>query len=334
MLMEYILFLAKIATFVIAIFILLAGIIAIASKGKKEKARLEVKNLNEKFQAMEKRLRETISTKSDFKTFIKAQKKANKKAEKSEEKNLRHRIFVLNFIGDIKASGVKNLREEVTAILTVATPKDEVVLRLESPGGLVHSYGLAASELERIRKNQITLTVIVDKVAASGGYMMACVGSKILSAPFAVLGSIGVLAQLPNFHEWLEKHHISFEQITAGQYKRTLSLFGKNTSEGRHKFQEEVDEAHELFKVFVRKNRPVLNINEVATGEHWYGTKAMALRLVDGISTSDDYLLNASHHADIYEIAYTFKKTMGDKLSHVMGKGVDGLAKLVSPPAC
>ena len=183
------------------------------------------------------------------------------------------RVFVLNFDGDWKASAVNLFREEITAILCVAKPQDEVVVRLESSGGVVHGYGLAASELQRIKDHHIPLTIAVDKVAASGGYMMACVADKILAAPFAIIGSIGVLAQLPNFHRFLKKHDVDFEQITAGQYKRTLSLFGENTSDGRKKFQTEINEAHQLFKQFITEHRPQIDIDKLATGEYWFGQK-------------------------------------------------------------
>lgn len=310
MIEAYFLFLAKIMTFVLATLLLLAGIFSIAGKQKKEKAQLEIKKLNSFYTNLEKTLREVICDKHEFKNHLKQLKKAEKQIKKISKK----RMFVLNFYGDVKASAVKNLREEITALLTIATPEDEIVLKLESHGGMVHAYGLAASELERIRRHQIPLTIIVDKIAASGGYMMAVVANKILAAPFAVIGSIGVIAQLPNFNQWLQKHHIDFEQITAGQYKRTLSLFGKNTQEGRYKFQTEVNETHELFKTFVRKNRPVLNVEQIATGEHWFGAQAIELRLVDELMTSDDYLLNASKNADIYSVNYNVKPSLMDKI--------------------
>ncbi len=327
MLSEYLLFAAQTFTWIIAILILFAGIMAIASRGKSgEKDKIEVKKLNETYERMQDTMRAEVLDKSALKKLLKAEKKAKKNNQKTdEEAPARKRLFVLNFVGDVRASAVTALREEITAILTIATPQDEVVLRLESPGGMVHAYGLAASQLQRIRAKDISLIVIVDKVAASGGYMMAAVAHKILAAPFAVVGSIGVIAQIPNFHNILKKNNIEFEQITAGQYKRTLTLFGKNTSEGREKFQEEVDETHLLFKSFVSKNRPQLNIEKVATGEHWYGTQAIAFNLIDGIMTSDDYLLSASSEADIYEVCYSTKKTFMSKLTNSAQKGYEQL---------
>lgn len=332
MLAAYLLFLAKTITFIVAILLIIAGIITLVSKGKQHpKERLDIKKLNEKYEAMAKLLREKICTKKQLKQYGKEEKQQRKQNEKLKPPAHRKRIFVLNFQGDIRASAVKTLREEITALLTTATREDEVVLRLESPGGMVYAYGLAASELLRIRHKEIPLTVIVDKVAASGGYMMACVANRILAAPFAIVGSIGVIAQLPNFHRLLKKKDIDFEQIMAGQYKRTLSLFGENTRQGREKFQEEIDETHTLFKAFIRENRPMLNIEKVATGEHWYGKQAISLQLIDDICTSDDYLQFASNHADIYELCYVTRRSLMEKLNASAQKGYENLLKAVSP---
>ena len=216
-----------------------------------------------------------------------------------------------------------SLREEITTILTVAKPEDEVLACIESPGGMVHNYGLAASQLARLRGKEIPLTVAVDKVAASGGYMMACVANKIIAAPFAVIGSIGVVAQLPNFNRLLKKHDIDYEQITAGEYKRTLTMFGENDDKARAKFKEEIDETHQLFKDFVKSNRAVLNIDEVATGEHWYGAQAIEKKLVDELQTSDDYLLENSHEKDIYQVQYVGKTTMSEKLARAFGSSIE-----------
>jgi serine protease SohB len=327
MLPQYLLFAAKTITLVIAILVVIAGIVAIASKGKERtKEKITVKKLNKTYEDMQEAVREQVLDKLALKKLTKAEKKSKKQQQKSQAAAPpRKRIFVINFTGDIRATAVKALREEVTAILTIAVPTDEVVIRLESPGGMVHAYGLAASQLQRIRKQQIPLTAIVDKVAASGGYLMAAVANKILAAPFAVLGSIGVIAQLPNFHRLLKKNDIEFEQIMAGQYKRTLTVFGENTSQGRQKFQQEVDETHGLFKAFVGENRPQLNIEAVATGEHWYGAQAIAFKLIDEIMTSDDYLLSASQHADVYEISYSMKKSLIDKFCTSAQKGYEQL---------
>ncbi len=224
-------------------------------------------------------------------------------------------MFVVNFQGDIKASALEGLREEVTAILSVIKPTDEVVACIESPGGMVHAYGLAAAQLQRIRDKNIPLTVIVDKVAASGGYLMACIANKILAAPFAIIGSIGVVIQMPNFHRLLKEKNIDFEQLTAGNFKRTLTLFGVNTPEGREKLQEEIEEVHHHFKHVIKEHRPELDIDRVATGEHWLGSQALELKLIDGLTTSDSYLFEKSNHANVYEICFQQKKSLLTRLT-------------------
>ncbi|MCH7695932.1 MAG: protease SohB [Proteobacteria bacterium] len=243
-----------------------------------------------------------------------AQGKAQARAKKESEPDERHNIYVLNFNGDIRASEVASLREEITALLTVADKNDEVIVLLESGGGTVHGYGLAASQLRRIKDKSIKLTISVDKVAASGGYMMACVADHIIASPFAIIGSIGVLAQIPNFNRFLKKHNIDFEQISAGKYKRTLSLFGENTDEDREKLRQELEDTHQLFKEFVSENRTKIDIEKIATGEHWHGKNALKLGLIDELMTSDDFLSEASNSADIYEISYYRKRPFIEKI--------------------
>lgn len=304
---EYGMFLAKAATLVVAALMLVGGIVVlIARSGSHPEAhgRLDIRHLNEKYDSMTLALKSATLPKKALKQF----QKERKAREKQHEKIERHRIFVLNFHGDIRAAAVASLREEVTAVLTAAQPEDEVIVRLESAGGLVHGYGLAAAQLLRIRDRQIRLTVAVDKVAASGGYMMACVADRIIAAPFAILGSIGVIAQLPNFNRLLKKHEVDFEQFMAGEHKRTVTLFGENTDKGRQKFQEEIEDVHALFKDFVKTHRPQVDLERVATGEHWFGARALESRLVDELRTSDAVLLDASTSADLYEVIYTGKK--------------------------
>ncbi len=311
-LIDYGMFLAKLGTIVI-IFGILFMLFMHARSAIDE--HLVVKNLNRKYEHMQLVLKSAMLPKKLFKKAVKDIKdKLRKEGKKSADDTRRHRIFVINFKGDIRASEVVSLREEITAILSVADKSDEVLARIESGGGTVHGYGLAASQLKRIRDKEISLTVAVDKVAASGGYMMACVANRIIAAPFAIIGSIGVLAQIPNFHRLLKKHDIDFEQISAGKYKRTLTLFGENTEEDRAKLQQDIEEIHELFKQFVKENRNIVDVDKIATGEHWYGKKAIELNLVDELLTSDDYLCNAVNNADIFEIKYVRKKPFLEKI--------------------
>lgn len=317
---HYASFLLNTATIVIAIMIILITLFSLASKGKTgSKKKLQVEKLNQRYQKYKSSLEEKILSKKALKQAEKDEKKNQKQNHKTNNK----RLFVLDFKGDIRANQVEHLREEITALLTVATPEDEVLVCLESGGGVVHGYGLAASQLQRIRERNIPLTVAVDKVAASGGYMMACVADKIIAAPFAIIGSIGVLLQLPNFNKWLEKHDVDYEQLTAGDYKRTLTMFGKNTEKGREKMQEELEETHVLFKDFILKNRPSVNIDEVATGEHWYASKAIEYHLIDELQTSDDYLLKASSNMDVYRLKQETKKSLLQKMSKSASLAID-----------
>jgi serine protease SohB len=312
---NYGLFLAKTLTFVIAILVIFGVIAAITSKMKdKEHAKLVVTPLNEKYEDLANILKQTIGNKFTLKKEKKA-KKAAKKNKKIALDKKNPRIFVLNFQGDLRASTAQNLAEEVSAILLTAEPEDHVLLRLESPGGMVNAYGLAASQLQRLRNAKIKIVTAIDKVAASGGYMMACVADKIIAAPFSIVGSIGVIAQIPNFNRLLKKSNIDFEQITAGQYKRTLTLFGKNTDEDREKMQDEVNEIHELFKTFIKEHRSQVDIEQIATGEHWLATKALELKLVDDLKTSDDYLIEHMKDHDLYEVQYRIKKPLTKRLT-------------------
>lgn len=313
---DYILFFAKTLTTVIAILLLVAGMCAIVSKAKRQrKGQLIIEKVNKHYDEMREQLNTEILSKRSLKTWHKEQEKIKRATDKKLQDQSRPRLYVIRFNGDIKASAVSALREEITAILTVAKPADEVVINLESTGGMVHAYGLAASQLQRLRDKGIPMTVIIDKVAASGGYLMACVANKILAAPFAIIGSIGVVAQLPNFHRLLKKNDIDFEQITAGQFKRTLTVFGENTEQGRKKFQEDVETIHQLFKNYILQYRPDIEIERVATGEYWPGVRALELNLIDAISTTDDYLLDASRINDIYEIQYRTRKSLSEKLA-------------------
>ena len=318
---DYTGFLLKVVTVVVAVLVILASAATLRNKGRRQTGQLQVRKLNEFFDDLQLRVEQTVLDKAQ----LKASRKARSKADKLARKSGRHkpRVFVIDFDGDIKASQVDNLRHEVTAVLAIATPADEVVIRLESSGGMVHGYGLAASQLARVRQAGIPLTVCVDKVAASGGYMMACIGNRILSAPFAILGSIGVVAQLPNMHRLLKKHNIDFEVLTAGEYKRTLTVFGENTDKGREKFQQDLELTHELFKEFVARFRPQLAIAEVATGEVWLGQAALGRQLVDELMTSDEYLAGKARDAELFHLHYAQRKTLPERMGMAAGLAAD-----------
>lgn len=342
-LLDYGLFLAKIATVVVALVVLL---VLVKSSGKSgaSKGELSVINLTEQHKETVAQLESHLHDSAFLKARDKAEKKSDKEKNKARDKAVKEaakagtleskrepHLFVLDFNGSIDAKEVASLREEVTAVLAVAKEGDEVLLRLESGGGMVHGYGLASSQLDRLKAAGLPLTIAVDKVAASGGYMMACIADKIVSAPFAIVGSIGVVAQLPNFNKLLKKHDIEFEQLTAGEYKRTLTMFGENSDKAREKFKQELEETHGLFKDFIREHRPELDLDSVATGEHWFGTQAKDLGLVDAISTSDDLVVAACRDKTVLQIRYVQKKKLAKKLAGAAAEATDSvLMKLIS----
>ncbi len=352
---NYGLFLLKVITIVIAVLAAVGGIVAIlgVANGVKpsSKGQIKIKPVHEDYQETAKQMKEHVLSNDEWKILQKEEKKQEKEKQKQIKKDKKKKLnnealqkkrnFVLNFDGDVNASTVENLRREVSAVLSIATNQDEIIVRLESPGGVVHGYGLAASQLKRIREKDIPLTICVDKVAASGGYMMACIANQIIAAPFAIIGSIGVVAQVPNFHRLLKKNDVDFELFTAGDYKRTVTMFGENTDKGKQKFKEELEETHLLFKQFVTENRPVVDIEQVATGEHWFATQAKAFNLVDSIQTSDAYLeskmnVDSERSELIYEVCYEEKqplmKRLGVGISDAFYSAIHRLIKQDSQP--
>lgn len=329
--LSYGLFLAKVLTFFILAVIALSLLLMVSGRGRREKGGIQITHINEQLEdskdAMYAAVLEPAHFKTSFKNKKKQQKledKANKKAAKIAAKSRgegttivdekhRKRIFLIDFKGDVRATQVKALRREITAVVGIADTYDQVLVKIESGGGTVHGYGLAAAQLERIRNRNIELIVSVDKVAASGGYLMACVANKIIAAPFALIGSIGVMAQIPNVHRLLKKYDIDVELLTAGEYKRTLTVLGENTDKGREKFLSDIQIIHDQFKNFISKFRPQTNISQVATGEVWSGELALELQLIDEVVTSDQFIVESCEHADVYSVKYETKKTLPEK---------------------
>lgn len=313
-LFSYGLFIAKIITGLIALVFAVA--IIGGSRKKEDGPNLKVTNLNDKYNELKTAVQHSLMNKKEYKALLKSEAKDSKKEKKSvkTKTKTKPKLFVLDFEGDIHASGVETMRDEITALLSVAEPQDEVLMRLENAGGAVHEHGFASSQLQRISDAKLNFTMSVDRVAASGGYMMACVADKIVAAPFAILGSIGVVAQLPNFHRLLDRVGVDWEQHTAGEYKRTITMFGENGEKEREKLKLELQETHVLFRDFVAEHRPKLDVDKVATGEHWYGKQALDLNLVDELITSDEYIVNALDQFDIYEISIEVKQGLQDKL--------------------
>lgn len=340
-LFEYGMFLAKTLTIVLAILAVITMMVAAGQRRRHmPRGNITVTHLNRELDSLKDSLQRVVLDKFAFKKYAKAEKQREKEeskqqklsaeqsstkvAEESEDDaDARRRVFVLDFDGDMEASGLECLRQEITAVLTMAEPRDEVMLRLESPGGLVHAYGLASSQLLRFKQKDIPLTICVDKVAASGGYMMACVADRLIAAPFAILGSIGVLVQMPNIHRLLKKNDVDFEMITAGEYKRTLTPFTEVTEKGREKLKQDVEQMHVLFKQWVKQYRPVVDIDQIATGETWVGLQAQERQMVDMISTSDDYIIQACEHADVYEVSYEIRIPLGEKIGGALQKTID-----------
>ena len=328
LLLQYLLFLAKTITLSMAILIVVIVILVFSAKQKSmlktKSGKLVIENLSDKIKEQLDEVKSTIYDKKQLKLLLKQEAKAskNKKSKKSEKLNLesaKPRLFIIEFDGDIKASAVKDLQHALNAVLPIINKKqDEILIKLDSGGGMVHAYGLAASQLDRVKQHGVKLIVTVDKIAASGGYMMACVADTIVAAPFAIIGSIGVIGQLPNFHKLLEKHNIEFEQHTAGEFKRTLTMFGKNDKKARDKFQDELELTHDLFKKYIANRRQDLDIENVATGEHWYGQIALEKKLVDKISTSDDIILDYYKTHELYELKYEHKKSFAEKMASGM----------------
>lgn len=329
----YGIFILEILTILLVIAAIVAMIILAKQRNATHHGELVVTDLSEEFKETVKHLRDFQLSEEELKQAEKAEKKAKKQEAKALKAKLKNGeketpkpcVYVLDFKGDISASETTALREEISAIINVAKADDEVLLRLESPGGVVHGYGLAASQLARLKQKGIKLTVAVDKVAASGGYMMACVADKIVSAPFAIIGSIGVVAQIPNIHRLLKKHDVDVDVMTAGEFKRTVTVLGENTEKGKQKFQAELEETHRLFKQFVAQNRPHLDVDKVATGEHWFGQQALELQLVDELATSDDIILKKMKDKSVISVKYKVKKPLLQKIGKQAEESIEGI---------
>ncbi len=304
----------------------------LARSGEAKDSEIMVRSLNERYDEMRDAMNAELLDKKERKALAKARKreaKAEAKARRDQEPG--KRIYVLAFKGDMRASAVKRLGAEIDAVLTVARPgTDEAMIRIESPGGTVTGYGLAAAEILRLRERKIMVTASVDQVAASGGYMMACAADRIVAAPFAVVGSIGVVAPAPNLHRLLKKNDIDYEEMTAGEFKRTVSVLGEITPEGREHFRGKLDATHEAFKTHVAECRPAVDIAEVANGDHWLAREALALGLVDEIATGDELLFRARDEARLYEVTTEARKNLLQQLLSGLGVAAQGAADFVA----
>ncbi len=305
-------FVAKAAIIVFAVVVVVGLIANTAQRQKSEKGELQLENLSASWRATVTRLKLKMLDKKAAKKALKEEKQQGKQQQQQQAEQ--PRLFVLDFVGSMEAKEVTCLSREITAVISLAKPGDRVLLRLESGGGTVNGYGLGAAQLQRLRDAGLELTVCVDRVAASGGYMMACVAQQLVAAPFAIVGSIGVVAQMPNFNRWLKKHDVDFEQVTAGDYKRTLTLFGENTAAGRDKFKRDLESIHQQFKAHISQYRPQLELEQVATGEFWTAQQALQLGLLDKLQTSDAWLLEQVDSYQVFGLRYVNKKPLGERI--------------------
>lgn len=327
---QYALFLAEIATLVLAVFLLVAGLVALLRRKGKDAGQIEVTDVNRQLEAAGDSIQAVQLPRKAHKLLQKQRKLERKAQQKRAEAE--PCIYLLDFKGDIRASALAALREEISAILQVARAGDAVFLRLESGGGLVNRYGLAAAQLLRLRDAQLPLTVMVDTVAASGGYLMAAAADRIVASPFALIGSIGVIAQIPNFHRWLQARNIDWEQFTAGKFKRTVTLFGENTEAGRAKLREELEDVHALFRAFVQGRRAQLDMEKVATGEAWLGSKALELGLVDELATSDETIRTACQRSRVLHVSYQRRLSLPERMRLSAQSAWDGIWQPPYPP--
>ena len=328
-LIQYGLFLAKVVTIVVALVFVLLVLVSVSARQKRDDrhGHIKISKLNDQLDDMLHEVQRAVLDKTAYKAEMKKRKQRHKLEQQGQKNQAetrqdaparqKKRIYILDFKGDTAASAVESLREEITAVLSMATTADEVILRLESPGGMVHAYGLASSQLMRIKDRKIPLVICVDKVAASGGYMMACLADRLIAAPFAIIGSIGVLVQMPNFHRILKRHDIDYETITAGEFKTTLSTFGEITQKGRDKVKDDIEDVHQIFKKWVKEHRPSVDIDKIATGETWLGTQAKDRYMVDEIRTSDEVIVRASGEADVFAVSYELRQTLQSRLSQI-----------------
>jgi serine protease SohB len=324
-------FLVKALIIVAAIGSLAILIARLARSGEAKESEIKIRSLNERYDDMSDAMDGALLDKKERKARLKTRKKEDKAAAKARRGQAPgKRIYVLGFKGDLRATAVKRLGSEIDAVLIAARPgTDEAVIRIESPGGTVTGYGLAAAEILRLREHKVKVVASIDQVAASGGYMMACAADRIVAAPFAVVGSIGVVAPVPNLHRLLQKNEIDFEEMTSGQFKRTVSVLGEITPAGREHFRGKLEDTHEAFKAHVAQCRPEVDMAKVANGDHWLAREALGLALVDEIMTGDELLFRARDSARLYEVSTEPRKTLAQQLLSGLGAAAQGVADSV-----
>lgn len=235
---------------------------------------------------------------------------------------VRKTAVLLSFNGDINATEVIEFGRAVSMIVQMKDLVSEVYIIINSGGGVVNGYGLLASEIERLHYSEIETYALIDQVAASGGYMAACVANHVVAAPFAYIGSIGVVSEMPNFNQILSDNGINIEQHTAGKSKRTVTPLGKITDEDRNEFKKKLERIHRSFINHVSHYRNINDADEnknsiIFSGDYWIAeeTVELELGLVDEISTSQEFLLDKMKEYNIIEITFQENKTKKSKLS-------------------
>ena len=219
-------------------------------------------------------------------------------------------LYYLEFEGDIQASEAAKLKQEILVCLQVAKPTDVFLILVESSGGSVSNYGDLYSVMEMIKKRGHTLWVAIDRVAASGGYLISLPADKIFATPFALIGSIGVLSEVPNFGGLLDKYGVKMEEYTAGERKMNISMFRENGEEQKEHHRKKLGKIHELFKAQLVKYRGGLiekkgvDIGELMEGDFWMGENAFELGLVDELKSSVEILLDEKDHFNILKVNY------------------------------
>lgn len=252
---------------------------------------------------------------------VKAQEKSSSRKSGDEKTGEPGKVAVLKFKGDIRASARFAFAKLVDEVVLNAREFKEVVVVVESPGGGVSEYGMLFAELERMRKceENFQLTVVVDTVAASGGYLMSLPAHKILAAPFAMVGSIGVVSFIPNIRELLEANKIKPRTFTAGDFKRTVTLTDEGDEKSAEQYKQQLALIHEQFKQALKKYRPQVELEKVATGEAWLASTTVEkeLQLVDGLNTSHALLLEMNQSFDLVE--YSSKAERKTFLKRILG---------------
>lgn len=194
-----------------------------------------------------------------------------------------------------------------------------IVLRVDSPGGTVAASEEIATYVKECEK---PVVVSVGDVGASGAYMISSQADSIWANPGSSVGSIGVIAQIPNVSGLLDMVGVEFQTFTAGEYKDAGSAYRDLTKEEEALIQGEVEEAYDQFIDIVAEGRGLerAKVEELAIGWTWSGVRAKELGLVDEVGTYRDALEDAAERGGIegdYEIV-TYEDEFGDILGTLL----------------